>query len=165
MATDDTDEPRRGPATAVAAGLLLVAASVGGVAWWNARPAAAPTAVVPADPDVICTGRVDAAGPVIPLEPLQPGRVVAVAVKEGDAVKAGQTVLRIEDDTARFRLTQANAAVDAATVELDAAKAEAEQFAGRIAAQEHLAAAAAARIEFARKMLAQRRDQQDLVPL
>lgn len=148
-------------------GLLLLAGSIGAAAWWRYRPAPEPppAPLSPEEMDVVCTGRVDAAGTVIPLEPAQAGRVVRVSVKEGQAVKAGQEILRLDDESARARLAQAEAVVDAARVELDAAAADVERVPNQLAAREHLLSAAAARVEAARKLLQQRREQQTVSPL
>lgn len=148
-------------------GVLLLAAGVGAVLWWRSAvpvPPPTPAPVSPDEMDVVCTGRVDAAGTVISLEPSQAGRVVAVAVNEGDAVKAGQVVLRLDDDAAKAKLAQAEAVVAAAVVEVDSATADAARVPGQLAARGHLLAAAAARADAARKMLQQRRDQQAVAP-
>ena len=147
--------------------LLLIAAAVGAVGWWRFTAVPPPAVEIPVradEMDVVCTGRVDAAGTVIALEPAQAGRVAAVLVKEGDAVKIGQEVLKINDEAAKAKLAQAEAAVAAAGLEVDAAKADADRVPGQLAAREHLLAAAAARAEGARKLFQQRIAQQSITP-
>ncbi len=56
-------------------------------------------------------GRVE--GDLITLAPKVPGRVTALAVREGDAVRAGQAVAQLEDAGAGARLAQAQAAAEA----------------------------------------------------
>ena len=161
-------EARRGPGLPMLVGLVLLAGTIGVGLWWSNRPK--PEAVNPLNPDemdVVCTGRVDAAGMVIPLEPVVAGRVakLGAGITEGGPVRKGQEILRIEDDSARFRLLQAEAVVNAAQVDVDAAISEAERFPAQIAARGLLLDAAGAKLESARKMLEQRRDQQTFVPL
>lgn len=160
-------EPGRSGGIPVAVGLLLLAATVGGTAWWLTRPTANPTpsTVDPHSFDVVCTGRVDAAGTVVALEPPQAGRVVSIAVKEGDAVTRGQEVLRLDDSQAKVRLAQAEAAVELATLEVETATKDKDRFPQQIAAKEQLLKAAAARVEAAQKAFKQRMEQQQVTPL
>ena len=147
-------------------GVLLLGGSVAGTAWWLSRPApdADPGPVADAA-DVYCTGRVDAAGQVVGLDPARPGRVVAGLVAEGDPVAKDQPLLRLDATAAEAQLVQADAAVEAAQIELDAARRERERFPGQLAARTHLVNAATARVEAAKKLLQQRRDQQGVAPL
>lgn len=151
----------------VAFGMLLLGGSVAGTAWWLGRPEASPADTPPAADatDVYCTGRVDAAGQVVGLDPARPGRVVAVLVAEGDSVTEGQPLVKLDAAAAEAQLVQAEAAVEAAEIELDAARREKERFPGQLAARTHLVNASAARVEAARKLLQQRRDQQGVAPL
>lgn len=160
-------EPSRSAGVPAAVGMLLLAATVGGTAWWLTRPApaATPSALDPDTFDVVCTGRIDAFAAVVALEPPTTGRVVAVAAKEGDAVSRGQEILRLDDAHAKVRLAQADAAVELAKLELDSATKDAERVPQQIAAKTHLLAAATARVEAARKALQHRRDQQQVAPL
>jgi multidrug resistance efflux pump len=161
-------EGNRSPRAGFVLLIVLLAGSLGATAWWFGRPANSPGTTLPADDgDVFCTGRVDAARQVIPLEPAQPGRVVAVGegVTEGARVSAGQAILKLDDSTAQARLAQAQAAVAAARTELDAARADQARFPGQVKAKEHLLAAATARVEAARKHLQQRLEQQSVTPL
>ncbi len=146
-------------------GILLLVGSIGTSAWWFNR---APKVLDPRtneDFDIFCSGRVDVAGQVTALEPSQPGRVAKVCVSESEAVKEGQEILRLDDTAATIRLAQADAAVAAAKVELDAAEADKARFPHQAEVRSFLVAAAAARVDAARKLLDQRREQTALTPL
>jgi multidrug resistance efflux pump len=146
--------------------LVLLAGSIAGTAWWFNQPGPGPlTDAPPVEIDVYCTGRVDAAGQVTGLDPAQPGRVVEVHVAEGAVVAAGQPLVRLDDSAARARLIQAQAALDATQVELDVALRDKGRVPNQIAAREAILKAAAARVEAARKLLQQRKDQQQVTPL
>src|SRR5437660_507210 len=121
---------RRGPGLASLVGVAILLASLGGTAWWFTRPAppAAPPGPALDELDVVCTGRVDAEGLVVALDPPTPGRVVRVDVKEGDAVIAGQPILAVDDTQYRIAVREAQAAVRAAQVELDLATTREKQF-------------------------------------
>ena len=158
-------EPSRGPSGFTLFGLLLLAAGVGGTYWWLGRPAPDLPPLPPADGDVFCSGRVDAPGPMVSLEPAVPGRVAEVLVGEGAAVVKGQDLLRLEDATARARLAQADAAVEAANVEVASAEQEAARLPLQIAAREKLADAMAAQVAAAEATFVQRKEQSKLNPL
>jgi multidrug resistance efflux pump len=162
-------EARRGPGVWTVLGLLLLAGSVGFSAWWLRRPKPEPEAPASAADqlDVFCTGRVDAAKQVIPLEPSIAGRVVRIGdeIVENVTVAAGREIFRLDDTAAQARLAQAKAAVAAAQVELDAAKADKQRFAKQVEAKQHLINAASHRVEAAEKYLQQRTDQEKVTPL
>lgn len=149
-------------------GIFVLVGLIGATAWWFYGPTPEPTAttaVKEVEMDVVCTGRVDAAGMIIALEPARAGRVVAVSVNEGDAVKAGQEVLRLDATAAQAQLAQADAVVEASRVEVDAASADAERAPNQLAARQYLLAAAASRVDAARKLLQQRKEQQTVTPV
>ncbi len=159
---DETRTPRLGFVLIV----LLLIGSVAGTAWWLNRPDAGPLPpAAPDDGDVYCTGRVDAAGQVTALEPGQAGRVTEVLVSEGATVEAKQPLVRLDDSAAQARLIQARAALDAAQIELDVALRDKERVPNQIAARTALVEAAASRVEAAKKLLQQRREQQKVTPL
>jgi multidrug resistance efflux pump len=106
---------------------------------------------------VVCTGRVDAPGTVISLEPAQVGRVVEVCVEEGATVSADQPILKMDDAMARNRLKQAEAAVKASTVERDRAKLDAGRFPKQLEAREALVNASAEQVTAAKKSLEARK--------
>lgn len=155
----------RGPGGFALFGLLLLAGSVGGTYWWLNRPLPELVVAPPSDGDVFCSGRVDAAGPMVSLEPAIPGRVAEVLVTEGATVTKGQELLRLEDATARARLAQADAAVEAAGVEVAAAEQEAARMPFQIAAREKLADAIASQVAAAEATLRQRKEQAKVTPL
>ncbi len=155
----------RGPGTATFLSLLLLAGGIGGTYWWLSRPAPDLPAAPPTDGDVFCSGRVDAAGPMVSLEPAVPGRVAEVLVAEGAAVTKGQELLRLEDATARARLAQADAAVEAAAVDVASAEQEAARLPFQIGAREKLADAIAAQVAGAEATLLQRKEQAKVQPL
>lgn len=156
---------RRAPGLVTVAGVLLLGGSLAATYWWSNRPGVEPAAPIPPDQlDVYCSGRVDAAGQVIPLEPTQPGRVVAVFVAEGAVVKIDDPLIGLDDTAAEARLIQADAAVEGAELELIQAKRSVERFPTQKEARAAVVNAAAARAEAARKALQQRRSQQAVTP-
>lgn len=142
--------------------LLLIAAPVVGVAWWLSRPTAElPPPGPPLDElDIVCTGRVDAEGLVVALDPGQPGRVVEVFVKEGAAVSKGQPILKVDDTAYQAVVLEAKAAVTAARVEVDAAEFRARQKPANVTLQQKKADAAAAQVRAAETRLTQLKSQQ-----
>ena len=67
-------------------------------------------------------GRIE--GDAITIATKQPGRLVALAVREGATVRAGQTLASLDDVAARARLAQSVAARDVAVARADTARAE-----------------------------------------
>lgn len=59
--------------------------------------------------------------------PRIPGRLAAVLVEEGQRVRAGQVIARLDDEDARAALSQAEARADAAEARLAAARVASEQ--------------------------------------
>jgi membrane fusion protein, multidrug efflux system len=74
------------------------------------------------------------------------GRVVEVLVRSGDAVKAGQPLIRIEADDAADAATASAAAASGAAARVEAARAEYER-AQKLRAAEYISLAAMQRIE------------------
>jgi multidrug resistance efflux pump len=93
---------------ALTAGALAVGAAV------TSGTGAASEAPPPAPPGVVCFGHVDVEYGVTTLCPDQPGRVAEVLVREYDTVQAGAVLLRLDDDRARLRVQEAQAALGAA---------------------------------------------------
>jgi len=148
-------------------GMILLVGSVAGTGWWLTRPNT-PATIVPLDParlDVVCSGRVDVSGTVVPLVPAQAGRIVEVLVEEGATVQPGQVLIRLDSTAAKAQLLQAEAALNVAQVELEAAIQEAERWPTQLSAREQLLFAARARVEAAKQLLQQRRDQAAVAPL
>lgn len=159
-------EGRRSPGIFTMFGVLLLIGSIAATAWWLNRPPA-PIAP-PLDPeqlDVFCSGRVDAAGQVIALEPSQAGRVVEVVASEGATVTKDQPLIVLDSSSADARVIQAEASVEAAEIDFLQATRMKERFPNQLAARTSMLNASSARVEAARKMLQQRREQQQLTPL
>lgn len=71
-------------------------------------------AVVPdTEERVVCVAFVDAGSGVVPLYPLQPGRVTKVKAKEGVPVAAGEILMELDGTLARAQLAEAEADVAA----------------------------------------------------
>jgi multidrug resistance efflux pump len=141
--------------------VLLLVAPVGVAAWWLKQPKADPTPAGPplAELDVVCLGRVDGLAPVASLDPAVAGRIEWV-IEEGAAVQARQPLLRLDAAAARLRVKEADAAITAAEVEVQAAKADAELHPLRKAAQAAAVKAAGERVAAAEELLKQRKSQQ-----
>jgi multidrug resistance efflux pump len=116
--------------------VLLVALLAGGVWWWRGRSAAA------AATDLSGSGLIEADEVTVAAE--IGGRVQSLAVDEGQAVRAGQVLVRLDPALLETQLAQAQAAVQAADANLAllTAGARAEEIA---AAQAAVAQAQAAR--------------------
>ncbi|MBL8793924.1 MAG: HlyD family efflux transporter periplasmic adaptor subunit [Planctomycetia bacterium] len=71
---------------------------------------------------LVCYGNIDVEPGVIPLFPLQPGRITEVLVKESQAVKKGQPLLKIDDQLAQFQLQRAEADLQVAESRANEAK-------------------------------------------
>lgn len=149
---------RRSPGVFRVLAVLLLVGPLGFAAWYfyQKKPEDKPPTRGD-DLDVVCTGRVDAPGTVISLEPSQAGRVVEVCVDEGAAVSDGQPILKLDDAVARNRFQQADAAVKAATVDRDKAKLDAERMPDQLRAREALVAAAGEQVTAAKKNLEARK--------
>jgi multidrug resistance efflux pump len=65
-------------------------------------------------PDPVAVGHVDVEEGVTPLYPLQPGRVIEIPAKEGQAAAANAPLLRLDDTQARLQVKEAGAALEAA---------------------------------------------------
>ncbi len=122
---------------------LLFAAALAAAWWLRERRAGAPPAPVAAapavpalelgEPDVVRVRRlelargVDVAGGLRAVDTAfvkarVPGEVLAVAVREGDAVRRGQALVRIDPTEFDWRVRQAEHTADAARAQLDIAR-------------------------------------------
>lgn len=147
-------ERGRTPGLFILLAVILLIGSLGVAGWFFFVPRTEPTPPLRAeDLDVVCTGRVDAPQMVISLDPSQAGRVIDVFVTEGQEVQADQPILKMDDSLAVHRRKQAEAAVTAATIDRDRAKAEAERFPDTIRMRRAMVAAAAAQVSAAEKNL------------
>lgn len=108
--------------------LTLLVGAVAGWAWWarpwEAKPIAVTVAVVEAGParevlavngQIVPDEEVDLGAPVA-------GQVMQVLGKEGDVVTKGQVLARLDDTIARAALDQAEATLESARIEAQAAK-------------------------------------------
>ena len=102
---------------------------------------------------VECLGRVDVEGGLLELAPVRSGRVVAVSVREGEAVPAGAVLLRLDEQPARLLVQQARAAQQAAQTQVTLAEEAVRTHASRLATQEALARAARSRVLAAREQM------------
>ena len=97
---------------------LAIGGAIGAFVVWkeSAKPnVAGPDVRVNVELDIVCSGRVSAPGPEIPLQAKVPGQVTVVHVKDGDVVQAGSTVLFELDDTQyRIKADGYQAAVEGA---------------------------------------------------
>jgi HlyD family secretion protein len=145
-------------------GLVLLVGTAAGAGWIFKRseaeqPAPASRDDVPGSAGVICLGYVDVEPGVVPLYPLHPGQVVAVA-QEGQHVSKGTVLLQVDDRIPQAQLRQAQAARDAARKQLEKAQLLPKQHQDLLAqlrqavtAAEGEKAAAEAKLETARKAL------------
>jgi HlyD family secretion protein len=139
---------------------LLVAATAGGSAWYLASSSTAGAATTAATAAVeaassssrvlVAPGLVEPERDAVQLGFESTGRVAAILVDEGDRIRAGQELARLDDRVARARLARAEAALTGARARLDLARrgplpeeiaaARAEVAAARAAAHERLSA-------------------------
>ncbi len=147
-------ERGRAPGLFILLAVVLLVGSLAVAGWFFFVPRTDPKPPLRAeDLDVVCTGRVDTPQMVISLDPAQPGRVLDVFVTEGQEVQADQPILKLDDSIAVHRRKQAEAAVTAATIDRDRAKAEAARFPDTVRMRRAMVAAAAAQVTAAEKNL------------
>jgi multidrug resistance efflux pump len=154
------DEPkRRIPGLGIIIAIAVLILPIAGVAWWLNRPKGGDSGGGRdlADLDVVCLGRVDGLTPVASLEPAIPGRVVELFVTDGQAVKAGDRILRLDDESLKLKEEEAKAAVEAADIEVQYAVLERNLYPIRKATQKSALAAANERLNASRKLLDEKR--------
>jgi multidrug resistance efflux pump len=121
-------------------------------AWWVGKgPPAAAADPGPAAAEVLAFGHADADPGVARLAPVQPGRVLAVPARDNQVVKAGDELLRLDDEPARLRLREARADLADAARQLEAARKLPGQHEARLAQQRAGVAAARHRLSAARQ--------------
>jgi multidrug resistance efflux pump len=148
------DQPRRIPGLGAVVAIAFLIVPLVVVAWWLTRPKGDPASSVSlGDLDVVCLGRVDGRVPVANLEPAAPGKVVELYVTEGQPVKAKDKLLKLDDESLKLRVDEANQAIAAAKIELEAAQEEKSLYPGRKTSQVAAVEAAVDRVEVARKLL------------
>jgi multidrug resistance efflux pump len=152
------NEPRRRPwaliltvAAAVIAAPILI--HFGPVVWSSAPPDTGPQEKAPAKTVLVCHGHVDIEEGIISLNPVQLGRVVEVPVREGQAVKAGTVLLRLDDQQAKDAVRAAQAELKVAQARLGQARKLPEQHRADLAAQQAGLEAARHRLDGARQTL------------
>jgi multidrug resistance efflux pump len=154
---------------AIALVCLIVGAAIGGFIMWNNQPAkpGLPLAgsLSSGDLDIVCSGRVAADGPEIPLLPNVAGQVKAIKVKDGEKVKGGETViLELDDKQYRIKVEGYQAAVMGATKVVQEAESEKAKYPKLKELQEYAINAAVLATESARKELQNLREQADKNP-
>ena len=102
---------------------------------------------------VVCFGYADLRHGVTSLYPLQPGRVVAIGVREGNVVPEGAVLVRLDDGPARSRLAEAEAGLEVARLQLERARKLPEQHKSRIALQQDALEAMGYRLSAARRLV------------
>jgi multidrug efflux pump subunit AcrA (membrane-fusion protein) len=158
-------ERRRIPGLGVVVVGLLVLLPLGAVGWWMNRPTGDTPPIGPGlgELDVVCIGRVDGLTPVAGLEPAMPGQVQEVYVVDGQAVKAGDKLLKLNDESLKLRAEEAKEAVAAAQIELDAAELELKLYPLRMNSQKIAVDAANDRVTLAKQLLKERELRRPLI--
>lgn len=149
-------------------GIALLVVGVGGSGWvanhwWSpfshaTTPDTDTNAVDDVEQGVVCSGYVDLEHGVRSLAPVRPGRVAEVIAKETQHVSAGASLLRLEDDDAKFQVDEAEAALEAAQAQREQSLKLAERQRARLAQQQAALDAAGFRLNAARELL---RDKED----
>jgi HlyD family secretion protein len=80
------------------------------------------TLPVAAGTAVICSGEADVEGGILPLAPTAPGRVTELLVREGQRVRQGTPLLRLDAEVAKAQLAQAEANVRVAELHVGSAR-------------------------------------------
>ncbi len=104
-------------------------------------------------PRVVCRGFADIEGGLAALRPEQSGRVVAISCREGQDVKSGDVLLRLDDASARQEVAVAGANVESALAKLAQAEQEAKQHPARLTQRRATLAAMASRLAGSRVTL------------
>ena len=103
-----TASPRRSFRTKLTATGAVAALAVAGVVWSQRAAPAAPS-VAAAPTALVAPGLVEAQGERVALGFEAAGRIVELAVAEGEAVTAGQVLGRLDDRVAQARVARAEA--------------------------------------------------------
>lgn len=85
---------------------------------------------------VVCVGKVDLESGILQLAPLQPGSVTEVLVYEGQAVKKGDALLKVNDDPFVPKVAEAQSGVNIAEKQLAEARQAIDQHNEIVRAQE-----------------------------
>jgi multidrug resistance efflux pump len=109
---------------------------------------------------VVCFGYVDLEHGITSLAPTQPGRVRDIPVREGQHVHAGDLLVQIDDESAKLRLAEAEAALRSAQAQLTLAKRLPEQNRAKVEEQKGAVEAVQKRLSAARHLLNQKKQLQ-----
>jgi multidrug resistance efflux pump len=134
-------------------GIALLTVSLAGVGWGLHLAASDGSAPAPpANParKAVGFGHVDVQGGVIPLYPLQPGRVVKLEVRENQEVKAFAPLFRLDDTVEQELVAEAEAGLTAAEAQLKQANLLPQQHAKQIEGQQAVIAAKEHELEVVR---------------
>lgn len=115
-------------------GLVLLAGSIAGTGYLlypnGGRTQSPADAPAPSHASYVeCFGHVDADGGIIALVPSQPGRVVAIPAREGQQLRQGDVIVKLDDRLARLRVQEAASAVEATQTQIELAKGLSQQHA------------------------------------
>jgi multidrug resistance efflux pump len=172
LTVDKRAPRRRWLALVCLVGLAALAFSLAGAGWILNSHASAPVAAGAAAADdrersalaVFCLGHVDVEGGVAYPYPAQPGRVVEVRVKEGQGVKGGEVLYRMDDELAQLQMEEAKKSLANAEEVLGEAKAAPEQHALAVTMQTAAVAAAKHDLKAAQILAAKQRNLVDKAP-
>jgi multidrug resistance efflux pump len=152
------DPQRRIPGGGAIIAIAFLIVPLVAVGWWLNRPRPGPaenTAL--ADLDVVCQGRIDGERPIASLDPAGAGKVAAVFVQEGQAVKAKEKLLKLDDEALQLRVDEAREAVAFAEIDVEAAQVEQKVHPRRKLLQEGAVATAENRAAAARSLYIERK--------
>lgn len=142
---------------------IVLLVGVAGAGWaanhlriFQSQPETNEVASAPRDDDkegIVCIGYADLEHGVRQLAPLRPGRVAEILVTETQQVPAGKPLLRLEDDDAKAQMEEAEAAREAAEVQMAQADQSAKRHRLQIEQQQASVDAAGFRLDAARELL------------
>jgi multidrug resistance efflux pump len=145
---------RRGLSLVYLFGFALLAVSMAGAGWMmrsNAGPANGGQALGDGTASAVihCIGHVDVESGVTFPYPVAPGRVVEVKVREGQVLKAGEVLFRMDDRTQRKDVERAEAAVSLAGMGVTKAVNDADEHAKAVQVQSQAVEVARRNVEVA----------------
>ncbi len=141
-------------------GVAALAVSLAGAGWMmrsNAGPTPTPGPGGTNTALLHCIGHVDVEDGVSFPYPAAPGRVVEVKVREGQSVKAGDVLFRVDDRAQRDDVAQADNAVTAAKVGIDKAANARKKHEQMVLAREQAVVAANRDLDAARIVVERKR--------
>lgn len=147
-------------------GLMALVFSAGGAVMLAHGPRAGALHAAPADladrdaplPRIVCFGHVDVEEGVASLYPLVAGRVTAVPVRENTEVKAGDELMRLDDQLAELRVKEAEADYEASAEQREQADKLKDQHKFKMAQQKAALEAVGERLAGAREILKRKTD-------